>query len=105
MTEPPVVVRVAHLEIDPAQLEAFIAAVREEIEEAVRVEPGVLAIYAVAERDHPARLQFFEIYADDAAYAAHRESPHFRTYLATTNSMIRRRELFEMVPIQLSSKA
>jgi quinol monooxygenase YgiN len=102
---PPVVVRIAHLEIEPSQLEAFVAAVREEIEEAVRVEPGVLAIHAVAERDHPDRLRFFEIYADEAAYAAHRRSPHFQRYLSTTKSMIRSRELIEMVPIQLSSKA
>ena len=99
-----VVVRVAHLEIDPTQLDRFIAAVSEEIDEALRVEPGVLAIYALAERDNPARLRFFEIYASEAAYAAHRESPHFRKYLATTNSMIRSRELTEMVPIQLSAK-
>ena len=100
-----VVVRVAHLEIDRAQLERFIAAVSEEIDEAIRVEPGVLAIYAVAERENPARLRFFEIYASEAAYAAHRESPHFRKYLARTDSMIRSRELTEMVPIQLSAKS
>lgn len=100
-----VVVRIAHLEIDQAQLENFIAAVSEEIDEAIRVEPGVLAIYAVAERDNPARLRFFEIYASEAAYVAHRESAHFRKYLATTDSMIRSRELIEMVPIQLSAKS
>ena len=100
-----VVVRVAHLEIDPARLDGFIAAVTEEIDEALRVEPGVLAIYAVAEKDDPTRLQFFEIYANDAAYAAHRESPHFRKYLAVTEPMILRRELMEMVPIHLGTRA
>ena len=100
-----VVVRIAELDVDPEQLDAFIVAVREEMEEAVRVEPGVLAIFAVAEKDNPSRLRFFEIYASDAAYQAHRESPHFRKYVATTSSMILSRELFETVPIQLSSKA
>lgn len=38
--------RVAELEIDPAQLERYTAAVREEMETSVRIEPGVLAIYA-----------------------------------------------------------
>jgi quinol monooxygenase YgiN len=60
------VVRIAELEIDPAQLESYEAAVKEEMEAAVRLEPGVLAIYAVAEKDHPTRLRFFEIYASEA---------------------------------------
>lgn len=99
-----IVVRIAELDIDPALRESFIAAVKEEIEEAVRVEPGVLAIYAVAEKDNPSRLRFFEIYANDAAYRAHLESAHFRTYVETTKSMIRSRALIETLPIQLSAK-
>ena len=97
-------VRVADIEVDPAQREAFISAVKEEMDEAVRVEPGVLALYAVAEKDDPSRLRFFEIYADEAAYSAHLESPHFRKYRMTTEPMVRARTLTETVPIQLSSK-
>ena len=97
-------VRVAEIDVDPAQREAFIAAVKEEMEESVRVEPGVLAIYAVAEKDAPSRLRFFEIYASEAAYDAHLDSPHFRKYRMTTEPMIRSRVLTETVPIQLSSK-
>ena len=62
------VVRMAELEIEPAKLEAFKASVKEEMEISVRVEPGVLAIYAVAEKEHPAKLRFFEMYADEAAF-------------------------------------
>ena len=98
-------VRVADIEVDPAQRDAFISAVREEMDESVRVEPGVLALYAVAEKDAPSRLRFFEIYADEAAYTAHLESPHFRKYRTKTAPMIRSRVLTETVPIQLSSKA
>jgi len=47
------------IEIDPAQLEAYRAAVREQIEAAVRVEPGVLALYAVSDKDNPAPRQGF----------------------------------------------
>ena len=46
-------VRVAELEIDPAQLDAYKAAVTEEIEDSIRLEPGVLAIYCVALKDSP----------------------------------------------------
>jgi quinol monooxygenase YgiN len=71
----------------------------------VRGEPGVLALYAVADNDAPSRLRFFEIYADEAAYNAHLESPHFRKYRLTTESMVRSRVLTDTVPIQLSSKS
>ena len=103
-TQGGVVVRIAELEIDPAQLESYKAAVKEEMEDAVRLEPGVLAIYAVAEKDNPVRLRFFEIYASEKAYRAHLESPHFRKYVITTQHMIKSRKLIETVPIQLSAK-
>ena len=97
-------VRVAEIEVDRAQREAFISAVKEEMDEAVRLEPGVLAIYAVADKDDSSRLRFFEIYADEAAYNAHLESSLFRNYRVTTEPMVRSRTLTDTVPIQLSSK-
>ena len=99
-----VVVRIAELEIDPAHLESYKTAVKEEMDDAVRLEPGVLAIYAVAEKEHPARLRFFEIYANEAAYRTHLESPHFKKYVQTTKPMIRSRKLIDTIPIQLSAK-
>src|SRR4051794_25275195 len=98
------VVRVADLEIAAAQLEHYTAAVKEEMETSVRVEPGVLAIYAVAERENPSKLRFFEMYADEAAYRAHIASPHFRKYFETTKDMIASRRLIDAVPVQLSAK-
>ncbi len=98
------VVRTAELTIDPAQLGAYTAAVTEEIEASIRVEPGVLAIYAVALKDAPNRLRFFEIYADENAYQLHRESPHFRKYLEVTQSMITARQLIEADPITVRAK-
>ena len=97
-------VRIAELEIDPAQLDNYKAAVKEEMETSVRTEPGVLAIYAVAEKDNPTRLRFFEMYADEAAYNAHIHSPHFKKYVAITKDMITSRKLIDTVPIQLSAK-
>ena len=98
------IVRIAELQIDPAQLGAYTTAVKEEMEASVRVESGVLAIYAVAEKDDPTRLRFFEMYADETAYQAHIQSPHFKKYLETTKTMITSRKLIETVPVQLSAK-
>ena len=97
-------VRIAELEIDPAQLESYKTAVKEEIETSIRVEPGVLAIYSVALKEDSSQLRFFEIYKDEAAYTAHIASPHFRKYVEITKGMIRSRKLLDTVPIQLSAK-
>ena len=66
-------VQVAQAEIDPAQLENYLVALREQIEAAIREEPGVLVLYAVSDIENPARLTVFEIYKDTAAYKAHLE--------------------------------
>jgi quinol monooxygenase YgiN len=94
-------VRIAELEIDPAQLRAYEAAVSEEIGESIRSEPGVLTIYAVALADQRSHLRFFEIYADEAAYRQHLESPHFKKYVQVTQPMIRARKLSEARPVFL----
>jgi quinol monooxygenase YgiN len=97
-------VRLAELEIDPAQMERFNAAIQEGVTTAVRVEPGVLALYAVVEKDHPNRVRVFEIYTDEAAYQKHLQTPHFRKFRETTDKMVKSRKLLDGVPIVLEAK-
>ena len=98
-------VQVAEIEIDPAQLEDYRAAVREQIETAVRVEPGVLVLYAVSEKDNPTHVRVFEIYKDTDAYRSHLESAHFKKYKATTDKMVKSLKLVQTTPIMLGAKA
>ncbi|WP_234683932.1 putative quinol monooxygenase [Bradyrhizobium monzae] len=97
-------VRVAEIEIDPSQVEPYGAAVKEQIEAAVRLEPGVLALYAVADAQNPAHVFVFEIYADVDAYKAHIETPHFKAYKAITQDMVKSLKLRDTVPILLGAK-
>ena len=96
--------RVAELEIDPARLESFQSAAKEQIEAAVRVEPGVLVLYAVSEKDNPGRVIVFEIYANEDTYKAHLEAPHFKKFRAATEKMVKSRKLIDTVPIMLGAK-
>ncbi len=70
-------VRLARLVIDPAKLEAYKAALKEEIEASVRLEPGVLTLYAVSEKQRPTHFTILEIYASQSAYEAHIKSAAF----------------------------
>ena len=98
-------VRVAEIEVDPAQLDAYKEALRRQIDTALRVERGVLALHAVADKDDPAQVLVFEIYADENAYRAHLETPHFNAYKAVTNEMVRSLKLRDTLPIALGAKA
>ena len=97
-------VRIAELEIDVTQLASFESAIKEGVETAVREEPGVLALYAVSEKDNPSRVIVIEIYTDANAYAAHLETPHFKKFRATTDNMVKSRKLIDTVPILLAAK-
>jgi quinol monooxygenase YgiN len=99
-----IVVRIAKLEIDSAQLENYRAALKEHAETAVRVEPGVLTLYAVYEKNNPTHVTVFEIYASQDAYKAHLQTPHFIKYKTSTKDMVKSLELIETVPIALESK-
>jgi quinol monooxygenase YgiN len=99
------VVRIAELEIDSDQLGAYKAALKEEIAASIRVEPGVLTLYAVSVKDHPEQIRLFETYRDVASYQAHLESAHFKKYKEETRLMVRSLRLVETEPILLGSKA
>jgi quinol monooxygenase YgiN len=99
-----VVVRLAELVIDPAQLESYEAFLREEIETSIRVEPGVLTLYAVAVKEQPTHIRIFETYASQAAYEAHIQTPHFLKYKTGTQSMVKSLNLLEAEPVLLGAK-
>jgi quinol monooxygenase YgiN len=92
------VVRIAELEIDPAQLESYKALLREQIETSIRVEPGVLTLYAVSLKDNPAHIRIFETYAGVDAYNSHVQTPHFQKYKKGTQHMVKSLRLVETDP-------
>ena len=92
-------VRLAKLVIDSTQLENYNALLKEEIEASVRLEPGVLTLYAVAEKNNPTHITILEIYADTVAYKTHLLTPHFIKYKNGTKDMVKSLELVEAVPL------
>jgi quinol monooxygenase YgiN len=102
MKEP--LVRIAELEIDPAQLAAYKDALKEEITTAIRVESGVLTLYAVSVKDQPSQIRIFETYKDQAGYESHLQTPHFKKYKAETQGMVKSLKLIETEPILLGGR-
>lgn len=98
-------VRIAKIVVDSAQIENYKAALKEGIETAVRVEPGVLRMYAVYDKNQPTHVTVFETYASKEAYEFHIQTPHFSKYKTGTLSMVKSLELVDVVPIVFKAKA
>lgn len=92
-------VRLSKITVDPEQLEAYNAYLKEEIEASMSLEPGVLALYAVAEKNNPNKVTILEIYADKDAYEKHLKAPHFKKYKQGTLSMVKNLELIDVKPL------
>jgi quinol monooxygenase YgiN len=97
-------IQIAEIAVDPAQLDAYKAAVIEQIEAAIRLEPGVLALYSVSKKDNPTQITVFEIYRNREAYLAHLKAPHFLKYKATVEKMVKSLKLIPVDPVVLGSQ-
>lgn len=86
-------VRLAKIEVDSAQLKSYNAALLEQMHTAIKLEPGVLTYYAVADQKDPSRITILEIYADTAAYQQHIATAHFKKYKKTVEHMVKKLEL------------
>ena len=92
-------VRLSRITVDPDRLDAYNAFLKEEIEASMRLEPGVLTLYATAEKDAPHKVTILEIYADRSAYENHLKTPHFQKYKQGTLSMVKELELVDVKPL------
>ena len=89
-------VRLAKIKVDASQLEKYTTALKEQMTTAIRVEPGVLTYYAVAEKSDPSSITILEIYADTASYNSHIQTPHFKKYKETVKNMVKSLELVDV---------
>lgn len=97
-------VRIAKIKVDPLQLDKYNQALQEQMATAIRLEPGVLSYYAVADKTDPANITILETYADTAAYNAHILTPHFKKYKETVKDMVKALELVNVTVIGSARK-
>lgn len=89
-------VRISEIQIDPNHLEQYKAILKEEAEASVRLEPGVIAIFPMAQKENGTEIRILEMYADRQAYEAHLKTPHFQKYKSTTLDMVKSLKLVDM---------
>ncbi|MBV9491246.1 MAG: antibiotic biosynthesis monooxygenase [Verrucomicrobia bacterium] len=88
-----------HVQVRSEYLEAFRDAICENARSSVQ-EPGVVRFDVLQQVDEPTRFVLVEIYRDDAAVEAHRQSAHYAKWRDAVEPMMaepRRRTLFNAV--------
>ncbi|WP_342089231.1 carboxymuconolactone decarboxylase family protein [Dyadobacter sp. OTU695] len=96
VTEPDMMVRISEIEIFPQHLEAYKTILEKESSESVEIEPGVIAIYPMYQKENPSQIRILEIYANQAAYRSHLQTPHFLHYKSSTLKMVKTLKLVDM---------
>lgn len=89
-------VRISEIQIDANHLAEYKAILKEEAAASVRLEPGVLAIFPMYQRESDTEFRILEIYADRGAYESHLKTPHFQKYKSGTLNMVKSLKLVDM---------
>ncbi len=68
------------VQVKPEHVSEFLEVVRHGAEHSERDEPGCLRFDVIQDREDSNRFYFYEIYRDEAALEAHRQTSHFKLY-------------------------
>lgn len=71
---------VVRIEPKPDKVEAFLELALHDAQNS-RKEPGCLRFDVLKQNDNPARFAFYEVYKDEAAVQAHRQTPHYARWI------------------------
>ena len=76
------------VKVKPAERERFLSVIEDDAICSVRDEPGCVRFEVLQDRDDQDTYYFFEVYQDEAALAAHRETPHFARWNEASGAVL-----------------
>jgi autoinducer 2-degrading protein len=97
-------VNAVDLDINPADMDAYMAALRENGAKAV-TEPGCREFNIHVQANSPNHVFIYEVYDSAAALEAHRATDHFKKYAAATAKMVAKRDVRAMTSVAFNYKA
>ena len=81
------VILIVNLHVKPEHLEAFQKATRENARNSAK-EPGVARFDVLQQAEDPTRFVLYEVYRDNEAPARHRETAHYKAWVANVPDML-----------------
>ena len=93
------IVRLSKIQVNPDYLEEYMKYAIEVGTISLETEPGVLTMYAVADKENPCNITILETYASKEAYKSHIASKHFQKYKQSTLHMVDSLRLDDVTPL------
>ncbi|HLK51400.1 MAG TPA: antibiotic biosynthesis monooxygenase [Bryobacteraceae bacterium] len=81
------VILIVNLHVKRERLDAFQQATRENAQNSIK-EPGVLRFDVLQQTEDPTRFVLYEVYRDNDAPAQHRETAHYKAWVAKVPDML-----------------
>lgn len=97
--QPDGIVRLSKIKVNPEYLDEYIKFAVEVGTISLQTEPGVLTMYAVADKDAPCNITILETYSSQDAYKQHIASEHFQKYKQGTLHMVDSLVLDDVEPL------
>ena len=94
---------IAEVEIFSEYVSDYKLILKEESSASVKLEPGVLAIFPMYQKNDSTQIKIIEIYQDNEAYQSHLKTPHFQKYKTSTIKMVKSLKLIDMNTIDPES--
>lgn len=102
--QPDGIVRLSKIQVNPDYLDEYMKYAMEVGTTSLETEPGVLTMYAVADKDNPCNITILETYASMQAYKSHIDSDHFKKYKQGTLHMVESLILDDVTPLNPANR-
>lgn len=79
---------IVKVELKPGTRDAFLAAMYDNAASSVRDEPGCLVFDVLEDGKHENTFHLYEVYTDQGALKAHKDTPHYQSSRAVINDLI-----------------
>jgi autoinducer 2-degrading protein len=99
----PLLVMAVDYDVVPGQIDAFLAALKENGAASVK-EPGCRELNVTVSQKDPNHVFIFEVYDNAAAVEAHLATDHFKKYKAVTKDMVAKREARPLWSVAMNIK-
>ena len=76
------------VQVKPEHVAEFLEVIRYDAEHSEKDEPGCLRFDVIQDKDDQNRFYFYEVYRDEAALEAHRQTPHFKHYFEKSRALL-----------------